>query len=44
MIGTLYASRFRETYRGKEQLTLTTRSDGKQIIVSETVSTTSNED
>ncbi|MFW5902932.1 MAG: hypothetical protein ACOCTT_03520 [archaeon] len=35
MITTLYASRYRDTYRGKEQLTLETRSDGKKLIVSE---------
>ncbi|MFW5903086.1 MAG: hypothetical protein ACOCTT_04310 [archaeon] len=35
MIDTMYASRYRDTYRGKEQLTLKTRSDGRKIIVSQ---------
>jgi len=37
MIDRMYASRYHETYRGKEQLTLSTRSDGRKIIVSETM-------
>lgn len=35
MIGRRYASRYHDTYRGTEKLCLTTRNDGKKLIVSE---------